>query len=199
MQQKTALKLLLKCLARYAVARHGVCTLRLEAKFYNFSNTDTSVWTIPELSLKDAGEYECRVISNNGNYSVKTRVETRESPPEIFGVRNVSVPLGEAAFLHCSTRSAGEVEIRWTRYGATVFNGPNTERNPTNGTLKIHHVTRADAGVYECMARNAGGMSTRKMRLDVSFSRCGYRKKTITIILDYGTTICQSYSTRRLL
>ncbi|NP_001360633.1 Ig-like domain-containing protein [Caenorhabditis elegans] len=132
-----------------------------------YHNTDTSVWTIPELSLKDAGEYECRVISNNGNYSVKTRVETRESPPEIFGVRNVSVPLGEAAFLHCSTRSAGEVEIRWTRYGATVFNGPNTERNPTNGTLKIHHVTRADAGVYECMARNAGGMSTRKMRLDI--------------------------------
>uniref|UniRef100_A0A1I7TZZ9 Hemicentin-1 n=1 Tax=Caenorhabditis tropicalis TaxID=1561998 RepID=A0A1I7TZZ9_9PELO len=129
--------------------------------------TDTSVWTIPELSLKDAGEYECRVISGNGNYSVKTRVETRESPPQIVGVRNVSVPLGEPAFLHCPTRSAGEVEIRWTRYGSTVFNGPNTERNVANGTLKIHHVTRADTGVYECMARNAGGMSTQKMRLDI--------------------------------
>ncbi|EGT58022.1 hypothetical protein CAEBREN_29713 [Caenorhabditis brenneri] len=132
-----------------------------------YHNTDTSVWTIPELSLKDAGEYECRVISGNGNYSVKTRVETRESPPQIIGVRNVSVPLGEPAFLHCPTRSAGEVEIRWTRYGSTVFNGPNTERNPTNGTLKIHHVTKADTGVYECMARNAGGMSTQKMRLDI--------------------------------
>ncbi|ULT80160.1 hypothetical protein L3Y34_010619 [Caenorhabditis briggsae] len=132
-----------------------------------YHNTDTSVWTIPELSLKDAGEYECRVISNNGNYSVKTRVETRESPPQIYGVRNVSVPIGESAFLHCPTRSAGEVEIRWTRFGSTVFNGPNTEKNPINGTLKIHHVTRADAGIYECMARNAGGMSTQKMQLTI--------------------------------
>ncbi|CAI5454959.1 unnamed protein product [Caenorhabditis angaria] len=132
-----------------------------------YQTTDSAVWTLPELSLKDGGEYKCEVISDNGNYTVATRVEPRESPPQIIGARNVSAPIGSAAFLHCPTQSAGPVEIRWIRHGATVFTGPNTERNLNNGTLKIHSVSRSDSGVYECQARNAGGMTSQTIRLDI--------------------------------
>ncbi|KAF1746889.1 hypothetical protein GCK72_023347 [Caenorhabditis remanei] len=159
-----------------------------------YHNTDTSVWTIPELSLKDAGEYQCRVTSDNGNYTVKTRVEVRESPPQIVGARNETVPLGNTAFLHCPTRSAGEVEIRWTRFGSTVFNGPNTEKL-ANGTLKIHHVTRSDSGIYECLARNAGGMSTQKIMLEIMEppSVKIHQKETYYVIGDNVNITCEGF------
>ncbi|CAB3399927.1 unnamed protein product [Caenorhabditis bovis] len=132
-----------------------------------YDATDTAVWGFNELSLRDSGEYKCQVISNNGNHSITTRVEARESAPVIIGARNISVPLGSPAFLHCPAKSAGPVEIRWIRHGSTVFTGPNTERNLANGTLKLHVVSRSDAGIYECQARNAGGMTSIKVRLDI--------------------------------
>lgn len=44
-----------------------------------YQMTDTSVWTIPEITMKDRGEYACHVVSDNGNHTAKTFVETRGS------------------------------------------------------------------------------------------------------------------------
>lgn len=42
-----------------------------------YQSTDTAIWTLPEVSLKDRGEYSCVVVSDNGNHTVKSFVETR--------------------------------------------------------------------------------------------------------------------------
>ncbi|VDM77291.1 unnamed protein product [Strongylus vulgaris] len=141
--------------------------------------TDTAIWTLPEVTLRDRGEYFCVVISENGNHTVKTFLDTREifnlpqlvvivleSPPLITGLTNTSTPLGHPAFLHCQTQSSSKVEIRWLRYGVTVLNGVNTMVYP-NGTLRIHQTSRADAGAYECQARNTGGMTSQSTLLKV--------------------------------
>ncbi|KIH58065.1 immunoglobulin I-set domain protein [Ancylostoma duodenale] len=130
--------------------------------------TDTAIWTLPEVTLRDRGEYFCVVVSENGNHTVKTFLDTRESPPLITGLTNTSTPLGHPAFLHCQTQSSSKVEIRWLRYGVTVLNGVNTMVYP-NGTLRIHQTSRADAGAYECQARNTGGMTSQSTLLKPHF------------------------------
>ena len=40
-------------------------------------STETSIWTLPGVSLKDGGDYECFIVSNNGNHSAKTYLEIR--------------------------------------------------------------------------------------------------------------------------
>ncbi|PAV72711.1 hypothetical protein WR25_18698 isoform C [Diploscapter pachys] len=131
-----------------------------------YSSTETSIWTLPGVSLKDGGDYECFIVSNNGNHSVKTYLEIRESPPFIIGMRNESVPNGHPAFLHCPTQSATQSEIRWLRHGVSVLNGPNTLLYP-NGTLRIHIASPSDSGFYECQARNTGGMASQTVFLKV--------------------------------
>ncbi|EYB86260.1 hypothetical protein Y032_0282g1275 [Ancylostoma ceylanicum] len=131
-----------------------------------YQMTDTAIWTLPEVTLRDRGEYFCVVVSENGNHTVKTFLDTRESPPLITGLTNTSTPLGHPAFLHCQTQSSSKVEIRWLRYGVTVLNGVNTMVYP-NGTLRIHQTSRADAGAYECQARNTGGMTSQSTLLKV--------------------------------
>ncbi|WKY14387.1 hypothetical protein Q1695_000159 [Nippostrongylus brasiliensis] len=131
-----------------------------------YQMTDTAIWNIPEVTSLDRGEYQCIVVSANGNHSVKTFLDIRESPPLITARSNISVSLGHPAFLHCQTQSTSKVEIRWLRYGVTVLNGVNTMVYP-NGTLRIHQSSRADGGVYECQARNRGGMTNQHVMLRI--------------------------------
>uniref|UniRef100_A0A1I7X4J4 Ig-like domain-containing protein n=1 Tax=Heterorhabditis bacteriophora TaxID=37862 RepID=A0A1I7X4J4_HETBA len=113
--------------------------------------TDTAVWTLPEISHRDRGEYSCAVI---------------KPPPYIIGLTNASAALGHPAFLHCQTQSITKVEIRWLRHGVTVLNGMNTIVYP-NGTLRIHQTSRSDGGVYECQARNTGGLASQSTILKI--------------------------------
>ncbi|RCN28809.1 hypothetical protein ANCCAN_25440 [Ancylostoma caninum] len=42
-----------------------------------YQMTDTAIWTLPEVTLRDRGEYFCVVVSENGNHTVKTFLDTR--------------------------------------------------------------------------------------------------------------------------
>ncbi|KAK5971165.1 hypothetical protein GCK32_006713, partial [Trichostrongylus colubriformis] len=119
--------------------------------FYRLS--ETSVWSIPEVTVMDRGEYHCVVMSDSGNHSANTFLDVKESPPLFIGRTVFSASLGRPAFLHCQTQSLSKVGIRWLRYNLTVLNGTNTMIHP-NGTLQIFQASQADAGSYECRAQN---------------------------------------------
>lgn len=42
-----------------------------------FRYSDTSVWTLPEVTLHDRGEYQCIVASPSGNHTATTFLEIR--------------------------------------------------------------------------------------------------------------------------
>ncbi|CAD6189244.1 unnamed protein product [Caenorhabditis auriculariae] len=131
-----------------------------------YDTTDTATWVLTEIALSDSGDYICEVTSDNGNATAKMQLETREAPPQITGVRNETAALMGSAFLHCPTISSSKAEIRWLRHGVSVLNGPNTKIYE-NGTLRIFSTSRSDAGMYECQARSAGGMTSQSMILKI--------------------------------
>ncbi|GMT31155.1 hypothetical protein PFISCL1PPCAC_22452 [Pristionchus fissidentatus] len=131
-----------------------------------FGISDTSHWTINSISPEDRGEYECHVVSEHGNTTVKTFLETRETPPQIVLLRNESAVLGTDAYLHCKTSSNSKVDYRWLHHGQPVAHNPRARLMP-NGTLWLTGVTKADAGGYECQAKNSGGVTTQGMILRI--------------------------------
>ncbi|CAJ0933626.1 unnamed protein product, partial [Mesorhabditis belari] len=139
-----------------------------------YSESDTSTWTINEVTQKERGDYSCEVSSAHGNHTARTYLETREPPPHIFNMRNASVTVGQPAYFHCQTQSASKAEIRWLRHGQQIGRTPNTMVFQ-NGTLVIWRASRADIGGYECQARNGGGLSTQNVFLSV------YERPTIFV------------------
>ncbi|VDM60006.1 unnamed protein product [Angiostrongylus costaricensis] len=128
--------------------------------------TDTARWTLPEVTHRDRGEYYCIVVSSNGNHTVKTYLDVQESPPLLISPTEISTPIGNPTFLHCQSQSSSKVEIRWLRHGVSIPNNFNNLVYP-NGTLRIHQTSQADAGAYECQARNLGGMTSQTIQLKV--------------------------------
>lgn len=45
--------------------------------FFLLRYSETALWTIPDVSSRDTGEYKCIVISAAGNDSATTIVETK--------------------------------------------------------------------------------------------------------------------------
>ncbi|CAJ0582924.1 unnamed protein product, partial [Mesorhabditis spiculigera] len=131
-----------------------------------YSESDTSVWRIREVTQKERGDYSCEVSSPHGNHTARTYLETREPPPHIASMSNVTTSMNQPAFFHCRTQSVTPAEIRWYRYGQPIGRNTNTMVYP-NGTLVIWRPAKTDVGTYECRARNGGGTSIEKTFLNV--------------------------------
>uniref|UniRef100_A0A915MGL1 Ig-like domain-containing protein n=1 Tax=Meloidogyne javanica TaxID=6303 RepID=A0A915MGL1_MELJA len=132
-----------------------------------YENTDTSTWTIDSVTPAHRGYYTCLVVSSLGNHSVSTFLESKELPPDIVSMRNVSVMLHETAFLHCITQSIERPRINWMHnHSLNVGNSAKTYTYD-NGTLRIHDATFDDVGIYSCFARTSGGQSEESAWLTV--------------------------------
>ncbi|KAK6061600.1 immunoglobulin domain protein [Cooperia oncophora] len=88
-----------------------------------------------------------------------------EPPPIFTSSANYSAAVGYPAFLHCQTQPSSEVEIKWFRFGSIMVSDVNKMIH-SNGTLQILATSRADAGSYECQARNRAGMSNLRTMLE---------------------------------
>ncbi|CAD5233395.1 unnamed protein product [Bursaphelenchus xylophilus] len=131
-----------------------------------YKHTDTSVWTIDVVSPHNRGYYMCEVVSENGNFTARTYLDTKEPPPHIIQPRNESVTVGQAAFLHCQTQSIEQASIVWLRKGFVVGNSGKVYQSP-NGTLRILDASHVDSGQYLCRATTSGGSAEARVFLQV--------------------------------
>lgn len=153
-----------------------------------FSGTDTSIWTIKTVTSKDRGYYSCEVISDAGNHTAITYLDTKEPPPHIIDARNQSAIVRETAFLHCKTQSNENPRILWERNGVVVGNSAKVvscilyyhkieylQYQYSNGTLRILDASRRDSGMYTCRATTSGGSDEARIFLSV------YEMPTISV------------------
>jgi hypothetical protein len=79
-----------------------------------------------------------------------------EPRPHIVATKNVTVPLGATAALHCRTQSHTQASTSWERHRIPVQNSDHM-RMHENGTLQVFQVTKADEGAYVCRVVTRGG------------------------------------------
>lgn len=122
--------------------------------------------TLPCMSVKDVGQYECRASAGRQQISAVTQVNVvdwdtnlcqYQEPrgPEIEMWRTtVMVETGRSIVLPC--RVSSEASITWTDSNDNTVSG---DRHVVlaSGDLMIHHVTWDDMGEYKCSASNDNG------------------------------------------
>ncbi|XP_060036328.1 contactin-6 isoform X5 [Erinaceus europaeus] len=116
--------------------------------------------TIPTLNVSDSGVYQCtaenkhRVIYANAELRVLASAPSFSKRP----VRRVSVvQVGGDIEIPCQPSAFPAAAITWKR-GPEPLRPSSRVQLVGDGCLKIHNITRSDAGSYTCVATNQFGV-----------------------------------------
>ncbi|KAM6962600.1 hemicentin-1 [Aplochiton taeniatus] len=131
-----------------------------------FSESAIGSLDIAQVTLKDEGYYECIAISSAGTGRARTFLDVSEPPPAITAAGNVTVEPGAKAVLTCHAVSTVSFNLTWLRGGMDARLDPRV-RTLANLSLEIVAVGTDDAGWYECIAINEGGVSTERVYVTV--------------------------------
>ncbi|KAK1804810.1 hypothetical protein P4O66_003652 [Electrophorus voltai] len=138
-----------------------------------FSESSNASWDIAEVSLKDEGFYDCIAISSAGTGRSRTFLDVSEPPPAIAVPSNVTASPGSVTLLTCVVASTVHFNLTWRR-GGMDLRGDTRIRLTANLSLEIQRVTPDDAGWYNCVAANEGGVSTSRVYLSVQATPAVY-------------------------
>ncbi|XP_035384811.1 hemicentin-1 isoform X2 [Electrophorus electricus] len=138
-----------------------------------FSESSNASWDIAEVSLKDEGFYDCIAISSAGTGRSRTFLDVSEPPPAIAVPSNVTASPGSVTLLTCVVASTVHFNLTWRR-GGIDLRGDTRIRLTANLSLEIQRVTPDDAGWYNCVAANEGGVSTSRVYLSVQATPAVY-------------------------
>uniref|UniRef100_A0A3Q4HTJ7 Hemicentin 1 n=1 Tax=Neolamprologus brichardi TaxID=32507 RepID=A0A3Q4HTJ7_NEOBR len=131
-----------------------------------FSESDSALWEIAEVTLKDEGYYECIAISSAGTGRARTFLDVSEPPPAVTVQGNVTASPGSRAVLTCHVVSTVSFNLTWLRGGQDARLDPRVNIL-ANLSLQVSAVTPDHSGWYECHAVNEGGVTAERLYLTV--------------------------------
>ncbi|XP_036834633.1 hemicentin-1 isoform X2 [Oncorhynchus mykiss] len=131
-----------------------------------FRESANALWELAQVTLTDEGFYECIAISNAGTGHARTFLDVSEPPPAITVGGNVTATPGSSAVLTCHVTSTVQFNLTWHRGGVDARLDPR-RRPLANLSLDINSIGPDDAGWYECVATNEGGVSIERIYLIV--------------------------------
>ncbi|XP_038627579.1 peroxidasin homolog [Tachyglossus aculeatus] len=124
---------------------------------------------ISAVALHDQGQYECQAVNIVGSQriAVQLTVQPRVTPVFVSIPSDMTVEVGTNVQIPCSSQGEPKPEITWNKDGVQVTESGKFHISP-EGFLTINDVGTADAGRYECVARNSIGYSSVSMVLSVN-------------------------------
>ncbi|XP_056630856.1 nephrin isoform X1 [Diorhabda sublineata] len=145
-----------------------------------YDKNGTSYLRITSVTREDLGNFICTVNNGVGNSSSKEVMLIVKHKPEIDTnpqFIKFASDAGETGKLICRSQASPLARYTWARNGSPI--NPNTtgkyyttytqiDQLVSESTLYITHVTSADYGNYECVARNEISFSTKSLRLEVT-------------------------------
>ncbi|TRY70745.1 hypothetical protein TCAL_04830 [Tigriopus californicus] len=119
---------------------------------------------ISRMRLDQGGFYKCEASNYLGHATRAKRVDVY-GPPYVRPMEERSVVAEADAWFHCPYSGYPIQRISWSKDGEPL---PTNERQAlfANGSLRINHVVRNDAGHYVCEAFNSKGERA-KSKLEV--------------------------------
>uniref|UniRef100_W4VRB4 Putative heparan sulfate proteoglycan 2 n=1 Tax=Corethrella appendiculata TaxID=1370023 RepID=W4VRB4_9DIPT len=131
------------------------------------------VITFREVTLDDAGEYECRAENPAGTITSSITVEVQQQPEVSFSpnVTHISLRTNQELRLQCTGigKPTPNVSIK-TPY-QDIQRGPSHIDSVGIANVHIYRVGRDHAGLYECVGTNAAGTDTKYIQVSVNEGR----------------------------
>ncbi|XP_050302000.1 nephrin isoform X2 [Anthonomus grandis grandis] len=145
-----------------------------------YDKNGTSNLRITQVTRDDLGKFQCIANNGVGNSTmrevmliVKHKPEIDESP----SLLKFASDAGETAKMICKSQASPLARYTWARNGSPInvntsgkyyFTYKQIDQLTSESILYISHITSADYGSYECVARNELGFSTISPRLEVT-------------------------------
>ncbi|CAH1107304.1 unnamed protein product [Psylliodes chrysocephalus] len=145
-----------------------------------YDKNGTSYLRISGVTREDLGNFACVVNNGVGNSTFKEVMLIVKHKPEIDGqplFLKFASDAGDTGKLICRSQASPLARYTWARNGAPINSNTSGKYYSTyrqidqlvsESTLYITHVTSADYGSYECVARNELGFATKSPRLEVT-------------------------------
>ncbi|XP_041955190.1 contactin-4 [Alosa sapidissima] len=118
--------------------------------------------TISSLTLMDAGMYQCVAENRHGRVFTNAELRVIAVAPDFSSsaVRSQTLARqGGDVLIECRPRMSPRGMISWRR-GKEALRESHRVSVLDNGSLRISNVTKLDAGLYTCVARNQYGMAS---------------------------------------
>ncbi|XP_061699023.1 peroxidasin isoform X1 [Syngnathoides biaculeatus] len=124
---------------------------------------------ITRVAAHDEGQYECQAVNPVGTVrtAVQLTIQQRVTPVFTNAPRDVTVESGQDVQIPCSAQGQPQPVLTWNKDGVQVTESGKFHISP-DGYLKVMDVGTADAGRYECVARNPIGYEVASMVLTVT-------------------------------
>ncbi|XP_075903122.1 hemicentin-1 [Nelusetta ayraudi] len=146
---------------------------------------------IASTQRSDAGLYTCTAKNLAGRASHDIRLVI-QVPPMISPVQTeLSVIQGFQALLPCVAQGSPEPRVSWEKDGATVPNRPGKFTVLRSGELIIERAEAGDAGVFTCVATNAGGSARQDVHLSINM-RPAFKELPGDVTLNKGQSLALS-------
>ncbi|CAH0546788.1 unnamed protein product [Brassicogethes aeneus] len=145
-----------------------------------YDKNGTSYLRISAVTREDLGKFQCIVNNGVGNTTTRDVMLIVKHKPEIDEhptLLKFASDAGDTGKLICRSQGSPLARYSWARSGSPITTNTTGKYYTTykqidslisESALFITHVTSADYGNYECVARNELGFSTISPRLEVT-------------------------------
>ncbi|NXI64510.1 IGS10 protein, partial [Anseranas semipalmata] len=143
---------------------------RGDGRWMVFANGTLS---IARAGLEDRGQYLCTAANPLGAARLLVTLSVVAYPPRIAGGRSqlLTAHSGKSAAMKCKAEGRPPPTISWVLANRTYISSSSEGNRKVHlqpdGTLIIKEVTVYDRGLYKCMAKNAAGIDTLTVKLQV--------------------------------
>lgn len=158
-------------------------------------NPITGVLTITNVNREDSGEYQCIATNAAGIATANIQVNVIVKP-KIMDFVNQTVVQNNNTEIMCKAFGRPPPEVIFRKLTADrqyvmgaqpqddrliVTNKPDDVSGETIGILSIHDALTKDDGLYECVAKNVGGVAYKNGHLMVEFPPSFRNMPNITV------------------
>uniref|UniRef100_A0A1I7VVU9 Peroxidasin n=1 Tax=Loa loa TaxID=7209 RepID=A0A1I7VVU9_LOALO len=138
---------------------------------YKYSlNLNSSVLSIYPFQKSDVGKYICVASNQNGQvqHSFELQILNNSAPLIVDRPESKVVNPGQQVTFVCRISGQPPPSVKWYFNGVEISHDDlHIELTQRDNELTIIHATREDEGVYQCIARNALGMTSANATLKV--------------------------------
>ncbi|NXX85085.1 CNTN6 protein, partial [Urocolius indicus] len=116
---------------------------------------------IPMLNMSDSGLYQCVAENKYGTIYANAELRVIAAAPDFSKnpVKKLSVvQVGGEVTIGCKPSASPRAVINW-RKGSEVLRQNKRVILLEDGSLRLHNITKSDAGVYTCIATNQFGVA----------------------------------------